>query len=398
MSKKSELKDIVAAIKKIALAPPPPQAGYKVDRGGGGGAVPVPRPGGGAVGGGGGYSNPAVKAMQVAIRDLAQTISSTIDYDSLIKTMEGPPAPQGQPVDKGQETQFKSEYGKDFFSNFMVNQYLKKSDVHGVEYDVDPKRSKMLDKKPSDLKAMYLVLDSLKRIGSERLESQADGNWGPRTNNALKNVAAIADAVMKLGNDLGMQSNAFDASKIADLDSMIPENDTDISPEEKAKRAPAIANILKGVKALFLDFKQQVFMDPTYRNFIEGKTDMFTAGPHEDKGVSASEGEKPILADLQQNGFQSRFANHPAAQFQITLPKEMIPQQYQNVAIKPFTINGGDLASPRFFDFWVQKNSVLAAIKQQNPESWNGVVDNILKQVSAQVAQKLGSAQQQQGA
>lgn len=383
---KKNAKDLIAEIKKLAILDLGGGGG-----GGGGGGAPAGG-GGGAAGGGGGNQ---VRTMQLAIRDLAQTISNTIDYDSLMKTLQGPPAQPVQPgpVDKQQQAQYKAQYGKDFFSNFMVDNYLKKSTVHGVEYDTDPKRSKMLDKKPADLKAMFVILDSMRRIGSERVESQADGNWGPRTNNALKNVAAIADAVLKLGSDLGMQSQAFDTNKVAALDSMIPENDTDITPQDKAARAPVIANILKGVKSLFLDFKQQVFMDPTYRNFIEGKTDMFSAGPK--KGTQATEGEKPILADLQQNGFQSRYATHPAAQFQFTLPKEYVPTQYQNMALKPFTINGGDLASPRFFDLWVEKNQVLANMKKQNPQTWPNVVKMVLDQVRQQIDQKLGSTQQQ---
>lgn len=342
------------------------------------------RPSGG--GGGVGYSPQGIRVMQDALQNLAKTISATIDYDALIKTMSTPP---GQPSPEDEGT-FKAQYGKDMFSNFMVGQYLRRADVHGVEYDTDPKRTKMIDKKPSDLKSMYVILDSMRRIGSEPKESFVDGNWGPRTNNALRNAAAIANSVMKLGGELGMESTAFDASKIGELNSLIPAKDTDISMGDKLQRAPKIAEILNGVVTLFKDFKQQVFMDPTYRNFIEGKASMMNFGPTKEKGLEASEGEKKILTDLQQRGWQSPYASHPAAKFAITIDKQHIPQQFQNIDVKPFDISGGDLVSTQAFDNWVNRATVLMAIKQQNPDSWPDVVKSVLEQVVSQIQAKLG--------
>lgn len=401
---KKNLKDLVEQIHKLAAPPPPRKPGY-VSSGPpkatpqAGGAAPGKRvlPGHGGQtapqaqrGGGGGYNVKPIMDMQAALQSLAQTISATIDYDQLLKTMSTPP---GQPSPEDQKD-FQAQYGKDMFSNFMVGQYLRRADVHGVEYDTDPKRSKMLDKKPADLKSMFVILDSMKRVGSEAKESFADGNWGPRTNNALRNASAIATSVMKLGSELGMQTTAFDPSKIAELNTLVPAKDTDISVADKIQRAPKIAEILNGVSALFKDFKQQVFMDPTYRNFIEGKAPMMTFGPAKDKGVEASEGEKKILGDLQQRGWQSPYASHPSAKMYVSLDKRLIPQQFQNIDVKPFEINGGDLVSTQSFDNWVNRNSVLMTLKQQNPDSWPAVIKSVLDQVVEQVKFKLAGGDQ----
>jgi hypothetical protein len=412
MTEKLSKKEAVELIKKYAKPPPKPPGGYvpsgpaaRPQTGGGGGAGAggakpglrtLPGHGGRPAtpaqrGGGGGYygAKPVID-MQAALQNLAKTISSTIDYNKLIQTMSTPP---GQPSPEDAKD-FQAQYGKDMFSNFMVGQYLRRANVHGVEYDTDPKRTKMLDKKPSDLKSMFVILDSMQRIGSEAKESFADGNWGPRTNNALRNAAAIATAVMQLGSELGMQTTAFDPSKITELNSLIPAKDTDISAAEKIQRAPKIAEILNGTNALFKDFKQQVFMDPTYRNFIEGKASMMTFGPAKDKGVDASEGEKKILNDLQQRGWQSAYASHPSAKMYVSIDKKLIPQQFQNIDVKPFEINGGDLVSTQAFDNWVNRNNVLMTIKQQNPDSWPAVIQSVLNQVVEQVKFKLAGGDQ----
>lgn len=402
---KKNLKDLVDQIHKLAAPPPPKKPGYvssgqpkpqgtpanqqgapakqgpRTLPGHGGHAAPAPQRGGGV----GGGSSAAIRTMQDALQKLAQTISATIDYDALIKTMSTPP---GQPSPED-ENQFKAQYGKDMFSNFMVGQYLRRADVHGVEYDTDPKRTKMLDKKPSDLKSMFIILDSMRRIGSEAKESFADGNWGPRTNNALRNTAAIATAVSKLGSELGMDSTAFDVSKIGELNSLIPAKDSDISLAEKVQRAPKITEILNGVAALFKDFKQQVFMDPTYRNFIEGKASMMSFGPQKEKGLETSEGEKPILQDLTANGPKSRYASTQPAQFTITLDKKFVPVQFGRDDLK-ININGGDLVNQKYFENWANMTNATKAIKDENPESWPSVVKSILDQVTAQIQQKLG--------
>lgn len=325
--------------------------------------------------------------MQTALQNLARTISSTIDYDMLLKTISTPP---GQPSPEDQKD-FQAQYGKDMFSNFMVGQYLRRADVHGVEYDTDPKRTKMLDKKPSDLKSMFVILDSMKRIGNEPKESAADGNWGPRTNNALKNASAIATAISKLGAELGMQATAFDPGKIAELNTLIPTKDTDISIADKIQRAPKIANILNGVDALFKDFKQQVFMDPTYRNFIEGKTSMMKFGPTKEKGLGATESEKPILQDLINSGPKSRYAAAPPAQFTIVLDKKFVPVQFGRDDLK-ININGGDLVTRENFEKWANMTNAIKAIKDENPASWPTVVKSVLDQVIAQTQQKLSGA------
>lgn len=327
-------------------------------------------------------SSKEIRAMQDAMQRLAKTVSSSINYDQLKKGLA-----QKDPADK---KQFESAYGQDAFSNFIVNRYLRNSKVKGVEYSIDPTQTKMEDKSKdtSDLNYMFIVLDTLNRIGNPKAgENNSDGVWGPRTNNALQNTAAIADSVMKLGKELGMQSSAFDANKIGELPALIPATDKEISLEEKLKRAPVITQILNGVNALFLDFKEQVQNDPTYKNIIIGRQPIFSHGPAK-KGIDMSEGERAIHNDLLLKNIQSQYVRGSDATFQISVPEnyaKMIP----GLKSSTLNINAAHLLSQEIF-----QNAVTAAdpalknYQQSNPGTFKNLLKEILAQVNAQVEQK----------
>lgn len=315
-----------------------------------------------------------IRAMQTAIQKLAQTISSTIDYNSLKAGLSQPPS---------DKKKYEVSYGRDAFSNFMVNRFLRSSKVKGVEYNIDPTQQKMEQKSAdtSDLKAMFIVLDSLNRIGKEKTESLVDGNWGPRTNNALKNSAAIADSVMRLGKELGMDTGSVDVNKIGELGTLIPEDNKDISFEEKVKRAPHITQILNSVMSLFSSFRNDVLQDPTYANMIMGRKPLFSVSP-----------EKPAINPAEAEKVVSPFANYPGANFTITIPPEyakLAPQVAD--ANKAKSINAINLLTPQNFEQWAN-NTELNYLKQSNPETYTNLVKIILKQVKDQIAQKLSGA------
>jgi len=409
------LKSLVEQIKKLASPPPAPPGGHVAEvpvtpavspggAGEGAGMMRDPSPGG--LPGHGGQSAPSapsgrsqsapnksIAQMQSALQNLAKTISATIDYNALVKTMQAPPTPEQQKqLGPGQQAQdvekFKAQYGKDMFSNFMVNKYLRNSPVQGVEYDNT--KTQMDDKNPSTpLKSMYNILETMQRVGNPKVGEQfVDGAWGPRTNNALQNATAIAYAVTQLGKDLGMEMGSIDPNIVNVLGQLVPKKANDIDQKEKLDRAPQLTEILNGVNTLFLNFKQQVFQQPALRNLIEGKAPFMTIGP--DKGP-ATGGEIPILKDLQQNGSRSGYVNQANAGFQITLSKQLIPPQFQNAPMDIRPITGADLVSKEAFENWVNNSKTLSNIKNNNPATWPSVAVSILDQVKAQASQKATS-------
>lgn len=339
--------------------------------------------------GGGVASDKPVRAMQTAIQNLAKTISSTIDYDALIKSMSQPnPQPGAE-----DQAKFKAEYGKDMFSNFMVNM-MRGSGVKGIEYDTDPKKQQMSQKNPSELKSMYVILDSMRRVGNpQRGENFVDGDWGPRTNNALKNIVAIGNTVAKLGTDLGMQSNSVDPKSINELGTLIPNEPGDIDRAEKINRAPKVAELVNSINALFHDFKQQVFQEPAYRNLIEGKAPILTIKSNEGRTIGA--GEAPIWQDIQNKGAQSAYVAQQGSTFVLDqFPKEMVPPQFQKNAFDPHPISAADLVDRKSFEAWASRSTFFSAIMKGDPAAWKNVATSILQQVSQIAEQRAGAVQQ----
>jgi len=395
---KTNIKELVQQIKKMAQAAPPPPAGAIL-------APPSANSAGSGIGtgvrerqtGSTGAPNKSIAQMQSALQNLAKTISATIDYNALVKTMQAPPTTaQQQQLGPGQQAQdvekFKAQYGKDMFSNFMVNKYLRNSPVQGVEYDNT--KTQMNDKNPTTpLKSMYNILETMQRVGNPKVGEQfVDGVWGPRTNNALQNATAIAIAVTQLGTDLGMEGIKLNPNTLGEsFGQLVPKNANDIDQKEKLANAVSLISLLDYVNTLFLNFKQQVFQQPALRNLIEGKAPFMTIGP--DKGAAgvATGGEIPILKDLQQNGARSGYVNQANTGFNVTLSKQLIPPQFQNAPLDIRPITGADLVSKEAFENWVNNSKTLSNIKNNNPATWPSVAVSILDQVKAQASQKATS-------
>lgn len=93
------------------------------------------------------------------------------------------------------------------FNDFIAEHFLREAPGAGVEYSPDVK-TRLMDQKEKTKKQiteMTVVLDTLQRIGSgvgSQGELVADGVWGKRTTNALKNVIAFGQALMQLQLEL----------------------------------------------------------------------------------------------------------------------------------------------------------------------------------------------------
>jgi hypothetical protein len=313
--------------------------------------------------------SPLIKEMQEKMQKLADIISEQIDFDSLFQGILYPQAANLQNISKS--------LGRTSFSNFMVLSYLRDSAVKGVEFDPDPKKSKLSQKMPSDLKNMYVVLDSIKRLGSESNEFAVDGIWGPRTNNSLRNIVAIADAILRISDDLGFKVKSFNSLQLKDLQSMIPLTDKDISLQEKNIRAPFISKYLDDLISLFKEFNEEILNSPYNKQQIEGAS-FITYKKSKTKDVpDMSDDEKNIYLDLVKNKNQSFYVQPDQAKFKINLGSGT-----------PFIITAADLLNAQSLDNWASRNSYTNEWRK-NPEHWKIVVDQIIKQVKQQINQQL---------
>lgn len=194
----------------------------------------------------------AVKKLQEAIQSLSKTILEYTKKDS------------------------SGEAGKTSFNDFITQQYMSKSSTQGVEYSTDAKITNRPDKDKSktSLFQMNPVLDTLQRIGKQTSEFRTDGTWDFRTVNALKNITALGDALIKLKSDFGANfESAFSASDLNFMKSKLPDEDTlkTLTPAVKEKLAAAFTVVVEKINTFFQFFVDKVFYNPNNYQFISGK-------------------------------------------------------------------------------------------------------------------------------
>lgn len=203
-----------------------------------------------------------IKAMQQEMINLARNIAShNINNTS--------PRPLGS-------IEPDTLQGADPFMNFLVNNYMNSAKLSGQQViNVD-------NRNPAKLNTAKLndnfkgVLQSITTIGSSGAEQRPDGNWGPKTNNGLKQIYALAYALMKVQHDMDMEVPSYTDADLNELYSNIPQ-DINININEKIKRASIINKNLKKFEAVYDNFRDKVLNDPNYSAHITQNKPLITA-------------------------------------------------------------------------------------------------------------------------
>jgi hypothetical protein len=333
-------KHLVDLIKKIAqgvpdfyegtapakpAAPPAPAAPVAA-----GPPVLTPTP---SSGGGGGI--PIVKTMQQGLINLAQDVLAQIN----LQDIASPGAAAGEAS------------GRNSFADFITKNYLRNSDVPGVEFDPDANKTNMSEKQPTDPSRMNVVMDTMRRIGNPKTgEFAVDGKWGPRTNAALHNAYAYAYALLKLAADFHLHTS-YTEENLNALKNDIPPEFNDFSVTQKVAAAANIVKQISGIRRLFNEIKQGVLEKPAYLDYIEGDQ-VFHTYKHEGLDPQAI------------SGLQNMFGNSPQnSKLRVTF-NENGKQQEQVI-----TVN--DLLNPSVFQKWMEEHAphaspqeILTSLKQ----------------------------------
>lgn len=260
------LKQIVQEIQKIAAPPPPPPTGYA-------GTTTtthrVPSPSGTATPTQG---IAAVQEMQRAMQGLADAVMR----DAGSATMAHKPGDALQPSATKEVANAKKG-----FNDFIAEQYLGglDEDKKGVEWSTDKAVTTVPAKQQTqtDIYELDAVMDTFRRIGMGKSEFNDDGRWGPRTDNALRNIMGFAYALLQLENDLGLKNPVYtyDAWKAFSrlLSGYTVEGaKISLTPEEQAERAKAIIPHLKAITNMYThQFRSEVLAKPEFRPLLEGK-------------------------------------------------------------------------------------------------------------------------------
>lgn len=218
-----------------------------------------------------GPNNPAVREMQLAMQDLAESVMHDANSATMsLKNKDVVHQDAAQPVQQSKKS----------FNDFIAEQYMGGLDesYKGVEWNKDSRVVTRPDKHrtQTDIYELDVVMNTLSRIGAEKSELKADGNWDWRTNNALKNMLGFAYALLQVEGDFGLDNHIYNPSNWTDFKNTlsgyrVEGNSVDLSPEEKTTKADRITKHLKAITRMYNEFRQQVIARPEFRPFIEGK-------------------------------------------------------------------------------------------------------------------------------
>lgn len=164
------------------------------------------------------------------------------------------------------------------FNDFMVESYSTQSLIKGQEWDPSVVYPELKTTRPTDLVQLNNVIAQLQKIGSKASPRDPDGVWDFRTQNAVKNVWAFADALLRVYDDFGasLPNPSFTSSDLQSFAQSIPQTPIDKSErikkykkEELEQKASVIAPIIEKLKGFYLSFFKKVLSNPDYQKYIK---------------------------------------------------------------------------------------------------------------------------------
>lgn len=323
-----DLKGLVQQIQKMAKMPPKPGADWKppTDR------ASIPQPGGTAPRAEvarGPSGDPGVRKMQEAIKQLALDVVSEMQG-------KGGTDPTSQ----------KNQGARDSFGAFLARTFMRNSNVSAVEYSPDPNKKKISDKDPTAAHKMSWVMDTMERIGHTNTEFSADGVWGPRTQAALVNVIAFANALFQVAQAFNVPVKSYNEGYLRQLAPIAEATSKELTPEDKKQDAPVIAKHVTLIRKMYEEIKNQVLNIPRYQTYIEADTPYLS---HEKSGVNLTPQQQASIKQTFQQGFWVPLDEKGTEKMKISVDDLMsvdtlnkwiaeVKQYYPNVQLDPYNV------------------------------------------------------------
>lgn len=342
MTKKVDLKNIAAQIKKLADSPPPLEGGGG-GAGGGGGPPGLNQGGGGGASGGGGrgyYGGaPQIKAMQKKMDELSKAVQSQLNLG----------AATGQDPRAASEAQ-----GRGSFSDFVARMLRGQG---GYEYTPDPKAVKQEQKGPMAQTRMNEVMNTIARIGGPNAEKAPDGIWDFRTNNALLNIRSFAKAMLTMAGAFGLQIKSYSQQNVDEF--ILPKKESDISLADKIKSAPIIGEHLDAIIEMFGEIKDGILENPQYETYIEDDTPYATYGKSTPAPGQPDTTQQPALLSAEE-------AQEIAKMF----PQFVVSYTDQTGQPQQKTIGITNLITLQALQAWMKQNGVNMPVSEITKAVW----------------------------
>lgn len=238
---------------------------------------------------GGGYSQgyATIREMQQAILDFAAKAEATSSTNlqgagqeegAQTRETDNPNYDPSQPEGPNNQKTFTSNEhlgGTDPFGRFLVSNYLNSASPVGKQYlNVDVAGQKNRNDASIKNTSLKGIIDTIKRIGSPGMtgEKAKDGQWGTRTNNALKAIYAVSYAVYNASKTMGLNIDVLNDSVLTKFQSLIPVDDASLaklSANEKVARAKELAPLIDTMSSVFDEFKKYVLSNTKYTKYLE---------------------------------------------------------------------------------------------------------------------------------
>lgn len=164
------------------------------------------------------------------------------------------------------------------FNDFMVEGYSNESYIKGEEWDPSQRYHTKGTRGAAPLIRLDSVVDQVKKIGSSQNPIKADTIWDERTQNALRNIWAFADALVRVYEDFGstFANPSFTKSDLQTLGGLIPktpidspEDVSELKADEKNQKAKEITPLLEKLTEFYRTFSKKILDNPIYRPFIK---------------------------------------------------------------------------------------------------------------------------------
>ena len=252
--KNTNFKEIVDYIEKYAVAAP-----HRVS--------PTAKPSAGAT--------PSVYAPSVSGAAGNAEIPEVLEMQNAIKALGS--IVRSKPI---KETKFERGEG---FSDWLATQHMETSKIHGKEWTHEEARSKVEEKQPTEIIQLKYVINSLGRIGPGNREINSDGRWGPRTQNAIKNVYAFGDALVNVVTAFNIAgfTPSFTKADLTALEAAIPTVDDPrtLKVSELKQKASVATPLIKKLTDLYTTYDKKIIQSPRYALYLSEKKPLFTVKP-----------------------------------------------------------------------------------------------------------------------
>lgn len=219
----------------------------------------------------------AVKQMQDALQTFA---SEAFTQHMTISQVTRRP----QAVPGGLQPSAASNTFKDF-NQFVTTNYLNTSTMHGSQWTDESGESPEEQTAVWDDQVIHWdkVVDTLTRIGRDNrgrvIAKLPDGNWEEKTQNALLNFYAFAEAIVRVTRDfkpdpsLSSQFTKQDLLKLFKLINIKIENLLKLPAAQKEQKATQITPLITKFNKFYMSYVRSIVQNPIYTRMLRSDTD-----------------------------------------------------------------------------------------------------------------------------